>query len=490
MTPDPRLIFALLAMSLLGCPRPQGCGLYDPPRHVPESPPPQPRKPYHEAFGQRVTGFVDWMSADGRYVILYRFVSDTNGDGEVAVHLGDHGETTGDEPIVEVHDLVDGSFDSVDSIVVTGPRQQYFVMRNGERLFLFDTATGAELELPADPSPDVANPCLPSRQAVFGPAGDRLAFRKSDGVAGALELVSGEVREFTTDDLLWRVGAPPLTASVILQTIPADTDGDGVVTSPAAKSSCSNRWGMRFASSLGRYGWSGDKHVSVMVWPDGSRTEFAGNLVPIGKEHAWSGAGGITTRDGVAVDPPRGCQIGSIPLGSPRIVVQCGPHLGIWEVESNRVVMLEERGTPAEPVTVPARPDSAQTWVALIVKTDDGDRVARLELQTGAVELGPRADAVGAPHPSGWLLTTRRAGPIAAFNLMTGESNERFELVGRNPRALAVRGDDGWYTVDPTTGRTLQLELEPEMMSGTGCVVTSSSRDVDLDVGPWRRDCP
>lgn len=445
---------------------------------------------YDQGFGSDALGFVDWVSADGRYVVLYRFLSDTDGDGKVEARLGDHGESLGDEPVVEIHDLVDGAFDATEEVVVTGPRQRHLVIRNADTVVLFDAVTGSERDLPADPAGDRHNPCLPARQVVFGPAGERVAFPHRDGGAASLNLVSTQLTIFASDDLIWRVGAPPLDGSIILQTIAADSDGDGAIAPPVAKTSCSSRWARRFASSMGRYGWQGDDYRSIMVWPSGRRSEFVGNLVPVGQQATWSPRGGLQSAEGKPITPPRGCEVGSVPLGSEILVVQCGPHLGTWNVATSELRMLEPAAQALEPVSVPFRPDAGQAWVAIFVEEEGVRHIGRLELGSGRFDVGPRAELAGPPHPSGWLLATARDRGVAAYNLVTGESNTAIDASGTNPRQLALRSGEGWKTIDPVSGRTLSLDAAPELMSSRGCVILSAGSDGRLQRGPWRRVCP
>jgi hypothetical protein len=448
------------------------------------------------SFGQDSPGFVEWVSANGEYVVLQRFFRDTNMDGKVEARLGDHGESQGDEPSVELHNLVGGTSQEFDEVVALGPRMRSVVLRRGDEIKVFDTSRGTETNLPADPAPDERNPCLPARQAVFGPAGERIAFVSKDARPAVFDISSGDVTVFDTVEGLWRVGAPPLDGAVIVQVVREDTDNNGRVEPPVAQTTCASRWATRFATSVGQYGWQGDAFEQLLVFPEGRTVAFDGNLVPIGPDAVWGPRGGVMTLDGDQADLPDGCQLASVPLGEAVVVVRCGDKLGVWDPPSGTPRMLDEPAQPTEPVSVPVRPDSRRAWVAVVVSHPDGQKVGRLELRDVTLDVGPPAEVVGRPHPTGWLLATSRNRDTVAYDLASGTSTVVSKPDGlrdvrwTKPSGLSLREGDAFRVVDPSTGASRRIEGETGPVTGGGCVVRSAGSSPPFDRGPWHLVCP
>ncbi len=488
MSARPKLAAFVLFAAVAGC-SPTEC---PPPEALkPTTKAEKPPKPEVEpgTFGGTEPGFVEWFSADGDTVLLRRFYKDTNGDGEVTARLGDHGEVVGDDPVVEVHDLVRGTVEIFDEVLATGPRQRSLVLRRGDVVELLDTATDERTELPATHKGDDGNPCLPARQAVYGPGEMRIAFITKDDRPAVYEFSTRRIHVFEFVEGLWRVGAPPLDGGVIVQVVRQDTDGDGIVRPPRARTTCPSRWAAGFATSVGQYGWEGDAYEQRMVYPSGKSVAFEGTGVPVGEDAIWTPQGGVRALDGSVISPGERCEVVSVPLGENELLVSCGDQLGIWDPGGGAPRLLTEKARPTEPVSVPARPDASQAWVALEVETDEGTRLGRLDLRTARLDLGPLANSIGRPHSSGWVLASHRENGTTAYNLATGAATnvgaQAKELVGLTAMIAGKR-----YVIDPHTGAKLEAPDPPRHTSEAGCVVRATGEFPPFDRGPWRVDCP
>jgi hypothetical protein len=57
-------------------------------------------------FGDEFGGKPLWLSANGRYVAMFRLTDDTDGNGRLNIEFGMHGDSWGDDLMLDVFDLV------------------------------------------------------------------------------------------------------------------------------------------------------------------------------------------------------------------------------------------------------------------------------------------------------------------------------------------------------------------------------------------------
>src|SRR6188768_45214 len=90
-------------------------------------------------FGNDVMGRPLWLSSDGRYAALFRVSDDTDGNGELNIQFGMHGESTGDALALDLFDVEAGTHQRFDDLLSASPDGRFAVLTRGADTFLFDT---------------------------------------------------------------------------------------------------------------------------------------------------------------------------------------------------------------------------------------------------------------------------------------------------------------------------------------------------------------
>jgi hypothetical protein len=201
-------------------------------------------------------------ASDAGWVAMCQARADTDGDGSVTVAVGRHGDTSGDA--LQTY-FVQGSGPGVpiDALVAVDPTGRYVVVSRGRDLVLLDTARNKEQVLAGGLTVDDPNPLGSHRAASFDGAGRRLAyFRLRGGKEQVVvhDLADGNEQVVTpVPGALWRAQLDPGGEVLWLWVLDRDTDGDGVIGQPQAKTTLAKRGCRGPVSVFGRYGWRGDK---------------------------------------------------------------------------------------------------------------------------------------------------------------------------------------------------------------------------------------
>lgn len=458
---------------------------------------PKPKRPHsHEVvlpdevtFGTSDLGFVSWLESNGAFVITHRFDEDTNGDGQKNPNFGDHGEPEGDWPSVWLQPLPSGEAERFDELVTSDPANRWVVMRRGEELIAISASKRWPLD-GADPTPG-PSPCLAARQASIDPTSTWLAFIRSelqkDGSrkdrAVVKNLASGKEREVPAEGLLWRADAMP-RGWVMLREVLADTDGDGAIAMPRREGTCICRWCNRFAASVGAGKLVGDESREVMVDTQNRRATPPRTPIPLGPDAVWSLAENqLYAFDGSKRQIGKGCTMRLIPLGTDRIIANCGGEYVVWNASTEQAVPLEKPVNALQPYSPPSG-----GWVAVQFTDDEGkQRVGRLSLGDGRIEPGPTAIRWGSPHPSGWRLVADES-KLYAWDVSTGVSTT-LDVTGAKIDGLVAHRGQEWFPIDPHKRTPIAtLADTPRFVAANGCFVAPHPYNQPVR-GPFQWKC-
>jgi hypothetical protein len=123
------------------------------------------------------------VAPDGRWTVLCQARADTDGDGKIAVGLGQHGEPYGDavRPYLVVGA---GPGLATDEVLASDPSSRYVALREGACLELVDTRARTVTTLP-DADLRAGDAVFgPSRGASFDAAGQQLAYLRGGSPRG------------------------------------------------------------------------------------------------------------------------------------------------------------------------------------------------------------------------------------------------------------------------------------------------------------------
>ncbi|MDI1429549.1 hypothetical protein [Polyangium sorediatum] len=178
----------------------------------------------------------------GRWVILCQPREDTNGDGQIEAHRGNHGGPSGDD-VDPYLILGSGAGQPIDQYVAHAG-SHVAVIRDG-KLVVVDVEGRTETVVPRADVTDDNDPFSPHRTAVFDAAGRTLAYLATKGertIAIVRDLASGVETEVDPGPgRLWRIELPGDDSSIAMQVVVADTNGDGILGWPIPATSLSHR---------------------------------------------------------------------------------------------------------------------------------------------------------------------------------------------------------------------------------------------------------
>jgi hypothetical protein len=202
---------------------------------------------------------VEAAARDGAWIVICQARTDTDGDGEIAVHAGMHGDTYGDQfrPY-----LVRGAGEGepIDSLVGYTRDGRWLVAMRAGKLALLDAHAGTWSEIAGADLRDDGVPLGPHRAASLATAGDRMTFFRDDETIVVRELSTGaEHTVKVAGARVWRVEVEPLGTWARVYAIRTDSDKDGKLTWPSVRSSLSDRDCRGPIMSYSTGGWSGDK---------------------------------------------------------------------------------------------------------------------------------------------------------------------------------------------------------------------------------------
>jgi hypothetical protein len=202
---------------------------------------------------------VEAAARDGSWIVICQARKDTDGDGEIAVHVGYHGDTWGDDfsPFV-VRGAGDG--EPIDSLVGYTRDGRWLVAMRGGKLAILDAQTGLWTDLPGADLRDDGVPLGPHRVASVARLGDRMTYFRDDETIVVRELATGvETVAKMPGVRLWRVEVEPAGEWARVYAIRTDSDKDGKLTWPSVRTSLSDRDCRGPIMSYSTGGWSGDQ---------------------------------------------------------------------------------------------------------------------------------------------------------------------------------------------------------------------------------------
>lgn len=449
------------------------------------------------AFGGAHPGFAQWISANGRLVLLRRFLHDHDGDGQVSPTFGHHGEPIGDRPTLALFDLTSGTDEVFDEIIATDPNGRFSVLRKEDHLWLLDAEDGSRLDLTAsgaDPNGD-DNACLPPRQATFDPLGHTLTWlrenppgfvsrRLSDG-----HEVTGDHRQ--SNGLLWRAEPQAVPGWVLLYVVEADTDGDGQLSFPRQGTSCACRWCNRFAMSMSFFGWDGDEFGYVLVDPNGARIQVESPVVALADSayalHLGRGAVALRHRDAREIAVPEGCQPTVVP-GADNVLLSCTDDSRLFWPGEGRSLGLATTVETSPSVGAFVDTDG-NLWIPVVAQHGEQRRLGRLRMNDGHLEIGP--DVTSLPNASSLgVAVARTAAGVVAIDVASGDLyattlSGEVELQGST---IALPGPR-YIVLAPTQGRWFETSFRPYVSTRGGCTLVPTTESAGLENGPWHLRC-
>lgn len=280
---------------------------------------------------------------DGRWAIVCQAREDTNRDGSVEVIFGRHGDTYGDA-LVPYLFLEPGEGERLDDFLTADPAGRYLVVVRGGSLRLLDTYTRTDTELaPPGAIPESTAPSAPL-PVSFSRDGRHLLLVSLSGpekrpTAFLLDPRDGSRREVPHGPgVLGHARLDPDGRWVMFGVITQDTDGDGQLTWPQARTSLSSRYCRGPIMSYGHYGQEGDTPIWLLRRVDG------GGLVP--SEGVLHALGDALLRQGeqgeVFVEEASGQRTEWVPTG-------CGANvLHVDAAREQVLVACKERGNALE----------------------------------------------------------------------------------------------------------------------------------------------
>ena len=294
-------------------------------------------------YGTRHPFLLQGASPDGRWLIACQAREDTNGDGQISIFSGMHGDTYGDNQAPYLF-LEPGAGERIDAAIAADRSGRFLVVVRDASLRLIDTRTRNESELtplrPLEREEDDAT--TPPPVADFSEDGRRLLFlRRESGkvVAVVRELDSGrEQRVEAGPGELRRASFDPSGTWALFQVLNEDTDQDGTLRWPTEITNLGPPPCRGKALSFTTGGWKGDQPVFRMRRVEGGPLYEGGDLLqPVGPFMLRRGAQGELLAEDASGQRtewvPASCQGRLLHADSERqlVVVACTAGRGHWD---------------------------------------------------------------------------------------------------------------------------------------------------------------
>ena len=206
---------------------------------------------------------IEAVAPDGSWIAICQAREDSDGDGAIAVHVGMHGDTYGDEMRPY---LVRGSGDGepIDEAIASTPDGRWLAALRDGKLAVFDARAGTWTVLPGADVRDDGMATARHRAAAV--VGDRLTYFRDDEHLIIRDLITGVERVVEVKGArLWRSEPRVAGDHTLLYAVTRDTDGDGALTWPTLRTSLSRRSCRGPIMSYSTGGWSGDEPDSLWV---------------------------------------------------------------------------------------------------------------------------------------------------------------------------------------------------------------------------------
>ncbi|MBM4367471.1 MAG: hypothetical protein FJ102_14760 [Deltaproteobacteria bacterium] len=252
-----------------------------------------PYTPTGQVLGTAHPMFPQAWAEDGSWVAACQARHDTDGNGEIAVFMGHHGDAYGDERRLYLLDAAQPEGLAGDRVVSHDDQGRFLLWVREGRLKLRDTRLGHETDLGEAPP----RHGLHERAGDIDAAGEWLVRLAGDGQVLLREIATGAERPVPVGPgLTWRAhfAAPGL---VSVAAVRDDTDGDGQLTLPTVRTTLSADVCRGQALSYSTYGYGGDAWTSERAWLDG-RPERRAIVASAGGDLVYRSESGTLIYDG------------------------------------------------------------------------------------------------------------------------------------------------------------------------------------------------
>jgi hypothetical protein len=385
-----------------------------------------------------------------RWAVVCQAREDTNGDGEVTVLVGNHGDMLGDD-MVPYFIAIGRAEVAIDALVAASPTGSHVVFVRQGRLVLHAADTGAQEDLSAlgADARDDTSVFGGHRAASFDGAGKRLVYiraRSERAVVVVRDLSTGaEVEIDPGPGLLYRAALDEHGHWVDLQVVVQDTDRSGALERPSQSTTLSGRHCRGPVASYGVYGTYGDTPERRVVLATGGTATVVPDLVrPLGTHLLRrTPDGALLLRDGSGSDTelaPAACHA-RILHGDPvrgRLLVVCAAATapaaaGVDDAEGETradtagaapaigpLIVVGKDIHQTLPVTAHMSEEEAPTWSAqrLVAVTGADDTPVVVDMDTLATTVLAPRDQVLATHDTALLVYRGRTPPSSTHPLV------------------------------------------------------------------------
>ncbi len=450
----------------------------------------EPSPPPSGELGTAHPLFVQRAAPDGRWVAACQARADTDGDGQVMVHTGHHGELFGDRVELFLMSAEEPEGERIDALVASDPSGRFVAFVRDGRLVLRDTDEGRDVDLSESARAD-DNPTMPHRGAEFDAGGTRLSYLRMVGGTERLivrELATGAERTVDTGPgRLWRASFLGDGSWVFAAVVPADTNGNGRLDLPAQQTTLAGGACRGAPASYSTYGYRGDDFERRFLRLSDGRREgrevvaFDGDALVVRDSSGalrWVTAGG---EDREVVPVACGAQVIAVFAPSRALLVACAAGGGQAPLR-----VYDDAGPHDLGIEVPADPHAR--WSAGRIVPVGGSHLVDL----AQARLFPRAYAGEQAIVDAIVLETVRGGVVRVRDLETGRTTDltggtdRYVYGEQWGRLAAVRHDTV-LLVDVPAARLLgSLPALPVAVRSDGLALVPASDDLRAPRGPLR----
>ncbi len=452
-----------------------------------------------------------WLSRNGRFAVIFQWRDDTDGDGQVRIETGYHGEMLADEPAPFLVDMQTGATARYDELL-TLSAGRWLTLRDGQGVWLFDADDGTRTKL-QDPTAlprNDENACYDPRALIFDEHGPRVGLLVDEPSHLRIRDLAGgdEWRVDAGEDVVWRARFTRVEDVVVLYAVPLDSArADSAGGLPREVTSCSNRLGMMFAASMSGSGWEGPPYYRLVVHRNGRRLRLEQEPIVVSDDVLALGDSVLLRMDGSRIELPSDCErLVAVP-GAGVVLLDCAATTRILHAEQGRAITLPVRVRPV-PGWSPVRDHHGDTWLPVRVHdpVSELEQVGRLRTRDGRIEIGPVASR-STRAQRGWILT-RGTSTVHLLDVTTGRQYTVPFVSERGWVGFPALGlDPGWLLLDPANGRYLEVgEIgarsrhvgergHEQARNDSGCYVAETGEyPADtfvgkVEQGPWQVRC-
>lgn len=372
-------------------------------------------------FGGEYPGQAYWLSEDGNLALIYQWREDTDGDGDISVRLGHHGDMIDDEPRPYLVDTRSGETIRFDDFLATAAGR-WIALREGTSVWLYDSRGGRRRlgEQDGIAAPD-ANECLGPRALVLDD--NRIGVIPDEPTRFLIRSTEDDrvLREVAVDrdKRIWRAQFTQHDDVLLLYVIPASADGRDLTGGlPVQRTSCATRLGTMFAASYSSWGWDGPGFTPLVVGPNDERLAVDGEFTVLSDGIVMLADTALLRLDGTRVPLPPGCRSPVGGPGSRSVLIRCGSDSFVFDPVSGDTIGLPMHvGLPYDAFGI--TDEEGHTWIhAVLAEADRGsERIGRLRMDDGQLEWGEKVVEARVDGP--WLVG-RQGSEVHALEIATG----------------------------------------------------------------------